>query len=262
MERNGTPAPAHGKSRTIWTALAIAGAAVVQVSGVGIDLVALAALVCLALLLDRYVADWIGDMAGPGVANLFLAAALGSATWFLFVSADGTTLVQQFMAGAQRQGYEGLIVKSAPAPAPLSTAASADRAARSSASRTASGSSPRPIATRGGGPGGDTGHAVAGDPAIATRTLLQIVPASNGAPALAVASVSSDAGPVRGGVVRFAINGVVRGRARVDRRGQARWRTPETPAGRFAVEARFSGAGRFLPSVSAAASLEIAAGGR
>jgi hypothetical protein len=93
-------------------AILIAGGALVHLSGVGIDILAVALLVLLLLVLDRTVGDWLAETSTSGVPNLLFAGLLAVGVCGLFLSSTGAAWMEKFLQIGETRGYQGLWIKS------------------------------------------------------------------------------------------------------------------------------------------------------
>lgn len=80
-------------------------AAFVQVTGLGIDLLLLAAAVLVLLALERSVGDWIAEWFGPFAAAALLGVLVLSFSWYFLSSTLGRSKTDRFFMEAERRGY-------------------------------------------------------------------------------------------------------------------------------------------------------------
>ena len=122
-----------------WAALpVIAFAGIVQVTGVGIDILVVAAAALVLLALERSVGDWLGEWLGPLAAAAIFVAAAVALSWYFLSSALGRPQTDRFFVEAERRGYQTLYYET-----PTSRADASPPSADSS-------SSAQPVATGGG----------------------------------------------------------------------------------------------------------------
>jgi len=90
----------------IWAALPVLTlAAFVQITGVGIDILVVAAAALLLLGLERSVGDWLGEWFGPVAAALIFVAAAVALSWYFLADSLGRSQTEHFFVEAERRGY-------------------------------------------------------------------------------------------------------------------------------------------------------------
>ena len=265
----------------------ISGGALVQASGVGIDILAVAVVAGVLLLLDRTVGDWLADRSNSTVPNLLFAGLLAVLVSLLFLTRTGAEWMDKFLKFGEEKGYQGLWIKSHPVAASEPAAAGVTGGTRSTASvgvRTsaaphhssrapslrmrssgrgspdtlpaASTSGSRAVATHADPQGGPTSSRSTGE---ATTTVVNVTPRSArpGEDVAVRAVVTRAGGRVRSGSVEFSVNGVVHSSASITGDGTASVVLRGLGPGLFSIHARFTGSTDLLPSSSSPVQLTI-----
>lgn len=102
----------------VWAALPVAGlAGVVQLTGVGIDLLLLAAAILALLALERSLGDWIAEWFGPFSAAAIFVILIVAVSWYFLSSTLGRSKTDRFFTAAERRGYRTVYYETPP-PAP------------------------------------------------------------------------------------------------------------------------------------------------
>jgi hypothetical protein len=201
--------PQHtGRYRTVAGAVGVvvlmSAGALVQVSGVGIDLLAVGVIAGVLLVLDRTVGDWLAEKSNSGVPNLLFAGFLAVLVSLLFLTPTGTGWIDRFLQFGEERGYEGLWLRShaVVASEPAAGGSGGSRNAASGSARTSAGSPPpsvqpssRPrVSGRSRRPGVQPGAAFLGSPeAEASATGGESATAGSPAPMLETTTAGSHA---------------------------------------------------------------------
>jgi hypothetical protein len=253
-------------------------AVTVALTRTGVDLLLIVAVCGVALIVERSLGDWMGELVGPGPASLVIAGCVLLGVWYL-LTGDDKTRAQYFLDRAEQRGYHSLYFESESSRAAPSGSAGAhsartagtstpnrDRpsfsmpsiASRSPAAARSPSSSPtsptRPSAgpqptgsagkVHGGGSvTGDGIHRGSRNVLPGSTTALMLTPpiAVVGQTIEARSIVSTGGGPVADGSIEFAVNGRRIALVLLGSTNKAMARfTPRAP-GTYTVRAQFSG---------------------
>jgi hypothetical protein len=234
---------------------------VVLVTRTGVDVLIIVALLAGLFVVERFLSDWFNDVLGPKLGLGLLAALLiGFGLWG--TSKQAPKPVQAFVSSplsslvgyAEGYGYNGAFVSGArPVLAPAASSVASRVATRLAPGGPVSDSTVRPST----GSGSEASGSTPADP-VTPMIELSVEPAAPlaGAPARIVVVVTSEGGPV-GGEVAVDVNRIESGRLQLTG-GTAAW-TTVFPNGRFRLQARYIGAGRFASARSAPVTVELRA---
>jgi hypothetical protein len=281
-----------------WAALPVLALGVgVQASGVGIDLLFVAAAGLCLLTLERTLGDLLSDTIGVIPGTALFALFVAGFTWYAIGSSD------DFFAAAEKRGYRSVYYGSAQASAESVKTSDIDSSPSAPpAVRTASGSRQVRAVARGGGSasrasvasdgGQSAAEAAPGVPAgqnepaqsttssglsaVASRVIFgpPDVPASPPPTSIALtiappkvpparrtllqAAVTSQGRPVDRGTVEFVVNGTTIARVQVDARGIATIPFVTHLAGAYDVRALFLGTDAHRSGSSTVRTLSVA----
>lgn len=112
------PAPTEFGRRSYkllaWAALPVLTlAGVVQVTGVGIDILVFATAALLLLGLERSVGDWLGEWFGPLAAAVIFIATAVALSWYFLSDSLGRSQTEHFFVEAERRGYSTVYYQTA-----------------------------------------------------------------------------------------------------------------------------------------------------
>jgi len=253
----------------------------VAVTRAGVDLLLIVAVCAVALIVERFLGDWLGDRLGPGPASIVTAGCVLFGVWYL-LTGERSTPAQRFLDAAEAQGYHSVYFGHPPSPGRTGLGATAEArpmsttgTSTSNRNRTALGgpaissapsaAGPQPTGSAGkvsSGPGRSaTSDAVQRTALVASTTALILTPpvAVMGQTIEARSSVSVGGGAVTDGSIEFAVNGR---RLEVVLLGSTHSAvahfTPRAP-GTYKVRAQFSG-NDSISSSSTIAVLTVAPG--
>lgn len=260
----------------VWAALPVlALAGVVQITGVGIDILVLATAALVLFGLERSLGDLLGEWFGPIASALILILVVGALFWYFLADTAGRSQTDSFFAEAQRRGYSTVYYQPARAPAdvppaspdsasgpePVATGGSVRRSSGSRPPTTAatverptSPKSETPIAEAPPQPSGrdDTKssrslrsffrRAPSANP-VATSVSIEVTPGRvEVARRVEIkATVLARGAPVNHGTVEFTVNGAGAGRVALNAQGVASTTFLAQLPGSYEVRARYSG---------------------
>lgn len=253
--------------------LALAG--VVQITGVGFDILVLATAALLLFGLERSLGDLLGEWFGPIASALMLIAVVGALFWYFLADTAGRSQTDSFFAEAQRRGYTTAYYQPARAPADVpptspDSASGMDAVATGGSVTKSGGSGPptsastverqtdpasdRPVAEAPAPPSGRTAtkstrslsqffrRGPSADP-MATSVSIEVSPGRVEVARRAVikATVLARGAPVNHGTVEFTVNGAGAGRVDLNAQGVASTTFLAQLPGSYEVRARYSG---------------------
>jgi hypothetical protein len=264
----------------VWAAgavLVLAG--IVQATGAGIDLLALAVVCLILFAFERSVGDWVAEIAGPvGGAVLFAVLGLGL-SWYFLASTTGRSQADRFFLEAEKRGYSTIYYEARPN-AEGANASASKPAPPEDPQQAKGGSQTQPAANSNGdaqkaaasGPATEAASAATNEakgrvsefarsffardpnaPPAPTTIVLTISPTKLEIPYQATlkAIVQSAGAPVGFGNVDFTANGLGAGRIRLATNGAATTIFVPRIAGSYEFRARFTGSAEHAASASA-----------
>jgi len=273
-----------------WTTLPVfALAAVVQLSGTGIDVLVVAVAGLLLFAAERSLGDWLGEWVGPLAAAAIFVVLAAALSWYFLSASLGRAQTDRFFVEAERHGYRTAYYQTprGSADASAATAGGSRSSATATTGRGAAAASPGAERAGAAGSGTDTPRAESeGDgregerrrdgsilslfrrrsgPAerIATEISLSVNPARVQAARRAAirAVVRAADGRAVTGTVEFTVNGLGAGRVALDGSGAATTTYTTHITGEYEVRARFAGSPAHAPSRSGPVVFTVVRGG-
>lgn len=263
----------------VWAAgavLVLAGT--VQITGAGIDLLALAVVCLILFAFERSVGDWVAEIAGPiGGAVLFATLGLGL-SWYFLASTTGRSQADRFFLEAEKRGYSTIYyearpeaegaVASASKPEPPEDPKQANGGSQTPPAATANGDVQKAVESGAATEAGKTATEAKGRVAEFARSFFPRDPNAPPAPTTIALTISptklelpyqatlkavvrSAGTPVGFGNVDFTANGLGAGRIRLAADGSATTIFVPRLAGSYEFRARFTGSTEHAASASA-----------
>jgi hypothetical protein len=262
--------------------LALAG--VVQITGVGIDILVLTAAALLLFGLERSLGDLLGEWFGPIASALILVLVVGALFWYFLADTVGRSQTDSFFAEAERRGYRAVFYQPARVPADVPPP-SPDSAPGAEPIATGGSSSTSSPASRGLGSAvgverpasrGTESQARARAPEapsrektrlsgsffrraspadlVATAVKIDVSPSRPEVARRAVisAAVRSKDTPVTAGAVEFTVNGMGAGRVPLNSDGVASTTFLAHIPGPYEVSVRYTGSAEYASSIARA----------